>query len=59
MAMFTIEVTLHRIVETPTLDEAEAIADREKSRLVGTGVVDQLGWPFVSASASYLPPEGT
>ena len=44
MPKYDIELTLYRTVEANNIDEAEAIADREKARIVDNGFAGDLGW---------------
>jgi len=44
MPKYDIELTFYRTVEAKDIDEAEAIADYEKGRLVNNGLAGDLGW---------------
>lgn len=44
MPKYDIELTLYRTVEADNIDEAEAIADYEKGRIVNNGLAGDLGW---------------
>ena len=44
MPKYDIELTLYRTVEADTIDEAEAIADYEKGRIINNGLAGDLGW---------------
>ena len=44
MPKFEVELTMYRIVEALTIDEAADIADEQKARIVDTGLAGDLGW---------------
>jgi hypothetical protein len=52
MPKYDIELTLYRTVEADNIDEAERVADYEKSRLVDGGLAGDLGWHSVATRIS-------
>lgn len=58
MPKYDIELTLYRTVEADNIDEAEAIADYEKGRIVNNGLAGDLGWEGAATRIALKPTKG-